>query len=57
MKQVIARTGRPAPVSGQYKPSGRRGVEITLSRGDITPPNRYGVRQTFKLVDRTKHKN
>lgn len=54
-KKVIARTGKPAPVSGQYKPSGGK-TEYTLSAGDITPPNRHGVRQQFVLVDRTKHK-
>jgi len=54
-KQVIAQTGKPAPVSGQYRPSGARN-EITLSRGDVTPPNRFGARQKFFLVDRTKNK-
>ena len=55
MSKIIARTGKPAPVSGQYRPSGGR-KEITLSKGDTTPPNRFGVRQSFRLVDRTKHK-
>lgn len=55
MQKVIARTGRPAPVSGQYRPSG--GVtEYTLSKGDITPPNNQGKRQSFTLVDKTKHR-
>lgn len=53
-KKVIAKTGHPAPVSGQYRPSGGRN-EITLSKGDVTPPNRWGKRQKFFLVDRTKH--
>lgn len=55
-KQIIAYTGRPAPVSGQYRPSGGNN-EITLSRGDVTPPNRFGVRQKFILVDRTRNKH
>jgi hypothetical protein len=53
--KVIAYTGRPVPVSGQYKPSGGSS-EYTLSRGDTTPPNNQGVRQQFVLVDKTKHK-
>lgn len=53
-KKVIAHTGHRAPVSGQYRPSGGRN-EITLSKGDITPPNRWGSRQKFFLVDATKH--
>jgi len=54
-KQVIAKTGHPAPRSGQYRPSGST-REITLSRGDTTPPNNFGVRHKFYLVDETKHK-
>lgn len=54
-KQIIAKTGHRAPKSGQYRPSGGR-REITLSKGDITPPNNFGVRQKFTLVDETKHK-
>lgn len=54
-KQVIAYTGKPAPKSGQYRPSGATN-EITLSKGDVTPPNRFGVRQKFVLVDQTKTK-
>lgn len=54
MAKIIARTGHPAPVSGQYRAAGSR-KEITLSRGDITPPNNAGTRQYFVLVDRTKH--
>jgi len=54
MKQVIAKTGKPAPESGQYRPSGAT-VEITLSKGDTTPPNRFGFRQKFFLVDKTRH--
>lgn len=54
-KTTIAKTGHRAPESGQYRPSGSR-REITLSKGDVTPPNNFGVRQKFILVDKTKHK-
>jgi hypothetical protein len=54
-KKVIAQTGHPAPVSGQYRLSGAKN-EITLSKGDVTPPNNFGVRQRFVLVDKTKTK-
>lgn len=55
--KVVAYTGHPAPRSGQYHPAGAgRNVEVTLSRGDVTPPNRSGVQQRFVLVDPTKHK-
>lgn len=54
-KKVEARTGHPAPVSGQYRPAGTS-REVTLSKGDVTPPNKFGVQQRFVLVDRTKHK-
>jgi hypothetical protein len=53
--QVKAYTGKPAPVSGQYRPSGGTS-EYTFTRGEKTPPNREGVRQNFKLVDASKHK-
>lgn len=55
MKKVIAKTGQRAPESGQYKPSGGQN-EITLSKGDRVPPNNFGVRQQFRLVDKTKNK-
>lgn len=55
-KPVIARTGEKTPESGQYRPSGGN-TEITLSQGDRVPPNRFGVRQKFFLVDRTKHRS
>lgn len=54
-KPIVARTGHPAPRSGQYRPSGAR-REITLSAGDMTPPNRFGVLQKFTLVDETKRR-
>jgi hypothetical protein len=52
-KKIVAYTGHKAPASGQYRPSGSR-REITLSKDDITPPNIFGVRQQFTLVDETK---
>lgn len=55
MRKTVARTGHPAPKSGQYRPSGST-KEITLSKGDTTPPNNQGKRQVFTLVDKTKHK-
>ncbi len=55
MAKVVARTGGITPKSGQYRPSGGR-TEITLSKGDRVPPNNIGVRQSFTLVDKTKHK-
>ncbi len=55
MAKVIAHTGKPAPKSGQYIPSGGR-TEFTLTKGERTPPNNQGVRQQFRLVDATKHK-
>jgi hypothetical protein len=53
-QKTVAYTGKPAPKSGQYRPSGGT-KEITLSKGDTTPPNRWGTRQQFTLVDATKH--
>lgn len=47
-------TGKPAPASGQYRPSGTK-REITLSKGDRVPPY-GGEAKTFTLVDKTKHK-
>jgi len=57
-KPVVVRTGAKAPVSGQYHPSGApANREITLTRGERVPPNNQGVRQTFRLVDKTRVKN
>jgi len=47
------KTGKVAPVSGQYRPSGSKN-EITLSKGDRVPPYQ-GKAKTFVLVDKTKH--
>jgi len=54
-KKVIVRTGETVPISGQYHPSGGRD-EVTLVKGKRVPPNNEGVRQSFTLVDKTKHK-
>lgn len=49
------KTGGTAPKSGQYQVSGMK-REITLTKGERVPP--YGGKaQTFKLVDKTKHKS
>lgn len=56
MTKIIAYTGKQAPVSGQYRPSGGD-TEYTLTKGEIVPPNREGVRQQFVLVDKTKHRS
>jgi hypothetical protein len=42
-KRVIAKTGLPTPVSGQYRPVGGD-TEVTLTKGNTTPPNNAGVR-------------
>jgi hypothetical protein len=54
-KKVIVQTGGTVPISGQYHPSGGRD-EVTLVKGKRVPPNNEGVRQSFVLVDKTKHK-
>ncbi len=48
------KTGGVAPKSGQYQVPGTK-HEITLSKGDRVPPY-GGEAQSFKLVDKTKHK-
>jgi hypothetical protein len=53
--KVIVKTGGIVPVSGQYHPSGGAD-EITLVKGKRVPPNNEGERQSFTLVDKTKHK-
>jgi hypothetical protein len=54
-KKVVVRTGEEVPVSGQYRPSGAR-TEVTFVEGKRVPPNNFGERQKFFLVDTTKHK-
>lgn len=53
--------GTPAPASGQYRPVGPKGGnagsnEITAVQGKPLPPT-PGAGQSWKLVDKTKHKN
>lgn len=54
MPKVTTKTGKPAPKSGQYRPSGTK-REVTLTKGEKVPPNK-GHRPKFTLVDATKHK-
>jgi len=51
---IKTKTGKVAPVSGQYRPTGSR-TEITMIQGKRVPPTAHGV-TTFTLVDKTKHK-
>jgi hypothetical protein len=54
MNSKTVHTGQKVKFSGQYHPSGGN-TEWTLIRGKRVPPNPEGVRQTFTLVDKTKH--
>lgn len=54
-KTIVVKTGGKAPVSGQYRPSGGK-TEGTFTKGERIPPNNVGVRQSWTLVDKTKHK-
>jgi hypothetical protein len=54
-KKTIVKTGERAPISGQYKPSGSK-QEITMVKGKVVPPNITGGKNSFTLVDKTKHK-
>lgn len=47
------KTGGTAPVSGQYRPAGRK-TEVTFVAGKKVPPTKSGA-TTFTLVDKTKH--
>lgn len=47
------KTGGMVPVSGQYRPAGKK-TEVTLIAGKRVPPVASGA-TTFTLVDRTKH--
>lgn len=51
---VKTKTGKVAPISGQYRAIGAKS-EITLSKGDRVPPF-LGKAKIFVLVDKTKHK-
>lgn len=52
------RPGEKAPESGQYAKVGPRGgktgLEVTSTKGNPLPPAKKG--ETYRLVDRTKHK-
>lgn len=50
---IKVKTGGVAPVSGQYRPAGKK-TEITLVEGKRVPPVPTGA-TTFTLVDKTKH--
>lgn len=47
--------GQKAPTSGQYRPIGGGGREITAVKGNRLPPTQPGE-SGYKLVDPTKHK-
>lgn len=47
------KTGGIAPVSGQYRPSGKK-TEVTFVAGKRVPPTSSGA-TTYTLVDKTKH--
>lgn len=51
---TVVKTGQKVPVSGQYKPVGRK-TEITLVKDKRVPPSKLGATK-FILVDPTKHK-
>lgn len=55
----ILKPGEPAPASGQYARLGKRGgdtgKEVTGVKGKPLPPTPEAG-QSYKLVDRTKHK-
>ena len=52
------RPGEKAPASGQYAKvgplGGKTGLEVTATQGKRLPPAKRG--ETYRLVDRTKHK-
>jgi hypothetical protein len=50
-----SKPGKPAPKSGQYRPTGG-GYEVTAVKGKPLPPTPKPG-QTWKLVDPTKHKS
>lgn len=54
-KKIVVKTGEKVPVSGQYRPSGTN-KEYTFVKGKEVPPNVYGGKHKFTLVDQSKHK-
>lgn len=47
------KTGGIVPVSGQYRPAGKK-TEVTFVSGKRIPPTTSGA-TTYTLVDKTKH--
>lgn len=47
------KTGGVVPVSGQYRPAGKK-TEVTFVSGKRVPPTTSGA-TTYTLVDKTKH--
>lgn len=54
MAKTTVRTGGKAPISGQYRPNGKKS-EVTFVAGHKVPPTKSGS-TTYTLVDSTKHK-
>jgi len=56
MKNIKVKTGQIVERSAQYLASGTK-KEITLVKDEVVPPNPYGGKPIFTLVDKTKHKS
>lgn len=50
---IRIKTGEIVPVSGQYRPAGKK-TEVTFVSGKRVPPTSSGA-TTYTLVDKTKH--
>ena len=50
---IKIKTGGIVPVSGQYRPTGKK-TEVTFVSGKRVPPTSSGA-TTYTLVDKTKH--
>lgn len=50
---IRIKTGGIVPVSGQYRPTGKK-TEVTFVSGKRVPPTTSGS-TTYTLVDKTKH--
>lgn len=50
---IRIKTGGIVPVSGQYRPTGKK-TEVTFVSGKRVPPTTSGA-ITYTLVDKTKH--
>lgn len=51
--ETKVKTGGVVPVSGQYRPTGKK-TEVTFVSGKRVPPTASGA-TTYTLVDKTKH--